>query len=244
MTGVALVIASACVLNNVIDKNIDKKMSRTKKRAIVSGDISVNSAFIYSFVLGALGVGFMLIFSNLITLYLGFVAFISYVFIYAIAKRKTIHGTLVGAIPGALPPVAGYTAYSGSLDFAAFLLFLFLVLWQLPHFYSIALLRKKDYKSAGLPVISVKKSTVFTKNIILFCIVLLIIPVLLLAKYSYVGYIFSVIISLLIAIWFFIGIKIYSLEAEKWGKKMFLFSLIVLLAFSTFISIDSYFISK
>lgn len=127
--GVAFIIASACVANNYIDRNIDAKMKRTKDRATVSGSISKKNTILFAIVLGV--IGFALIsFTNAITFVLGVIAYITYVVAYGYFKRVSVYGTLVGAIPGALPPVAGYTAVTGSLDASALILFLILGIWQ------------------------------------------------------------------------------------------------------------------
>lgn len=243
LVAIGLLMASSCVLNNIIDRHLDKKMSRTKTRALSSGRIKVKNAYIYASVLMVFGFLILAIFSNILTVFLGLLAVFSYVVVYGYAKRKTVHGTLIGTFPGALPPVAGYSAITGSLDLSALLLFLALVFWQLPHFYSISLFRKKDYESANIPVMPVVKGVVYTKNVILINIIFLLAVIELFYIYDLTSIFFSVAMIPLVVCWFFVGSKNYMLEGQKWGKKMFLFSLIVLLTFSMTISLDSYFFS-
>lgn len=152
--GVVCVVASACVANNLLDRTIDKQMARTKKRALVTGEIDTYSAVLFSLILLTIGVVVLYRMTNVLTLVLGLVAYVWYVWIYGGAKRTTWLSTLIGTVPGALPAMAGYTAISGHLDSTAWLLFWLVVFWQMPHFYAIALYRQKEYKAARLPVVS------------------------------------------------------------------------------------------
>ncbi len=120
--GTALVIASACVINNFLDREIDAKMARTKKRALVSGSISGPRALICASLLGLLGFVILGVRTNRLTFGLGVLALFTYVVLYGIAKRRSVHGTVVGSIAGALPPVAGYTAVTNHLDSGALIL--------------------------------------------------------------------------------------------------------------------------
>lgn len=153
--GTSLVVASACVLNNYIDRDIDSKMERTRGRPSVTGSVPFLSGMIFAAVLFTLGFSALLLYTNLLVALIGMVAFVFYVIIYAVAKRRTVHSTLIGAIPGALPALAGYVAISGRLDVAAWLLFGLILVWQMPHFYAISIFRRKDYEAAGLPVLGV-----------------------------------------------------------------------------------------
>ncbi len=230
--GLALVIASACVLNNIIDRHIDKKMKRTKVRALVTGEISIKSAALYSAILGFVGFGVLLYFVNIITLWLGVAAYVLYIAAYGLAKRKTVHGTLVGSIPGALPPVAGYAAVTNAIDGSAALLFLILVLWQMPHFYAIAMFRLKEYEAANIPVLPLIKGNLATKRQIVFYILLFIIAVLAL---PHMGIVYMLAMLLLGGVWFIKALQGFKThDDEKWARGLFGFSLYVLLGFSMF----------
>ena len=238
VVGLALVIASACVLNNIIDRGIDKKMKRTQLRALATGSISVRSAAMYSMALGVAGFGTLLVFVNLLVVGLGAAAYVLYIAAYGIAKRKTVHGTLIGSIPGAIPPVAGYAAVTSSIDFTALLLFLILVLWQMPHFYAIALFRKKEYEAANIPVLPLVKGHRATKNQILLYISLFIIAVQALPN---MGIVYSVAMLILGGLW--LAKALHGFKAandEKWARGLFGFSLYVLLGFSMFAIVDAW----
>ncbi|MDE2589744.1 MAG: heme o synthase, partial [Patescibacteria group bacterium] len=156
--GVSFVIASACVINNYLDRKIDKKMARTQKRALVTHAISPSHALVFATILGILGFLDLVVFTNGITFMIGLIGYIDYIVLYGLSKRKSIYGTLVGSISGATPIAAGYTAVTNRFDIAALLLFLIMVFWQMPHFYAIAIYRLKDYVAAGIPVLPAKKS--------------------------------------------------------------------------------------
>lgn len=241
LVGMSLVIASACVFNNYIDRDIDSKMTRTKKRALVSGLVSTRSALSYAAILGIAGVIALLFYTNLLTMCLGLLGFVFYVFIYGIAKRRTVHGTLVGSISGAIPPVAGYTAAANRLDVGAGLLFLILVFWQMPHFYAIAMYRLRDYKSAKIPVLPLVKGIAHTKLQILIYIVLFIISSAALTISGSTGLTFAAVMTVIGLVWLKRGIGGYhTVDDSKWARGMFFFSLTVILVFSVMLSLDSW----
>lgn len=239
MAGIAFVIGSACAINNVIDRNIDKKMTRTQKRAIVTKAIPVKRALAFAIILGFLGFGLLAEFSNLATFILVLVGFIDYLGPYSWAKRHSVHSTLVGSISGAVPIAAGYTAATGMFDGGALLLFLLMVCWQMPHFYSIALFRNNDYLNAGLPVLAVKKGPQNTRRQILAYIALFIITSLLLFSNHYINVLSEAIIIGLAAYWLGKGIRPIQHSGDLvWGKTMFGLSLIVLCGLSLAIVIS------
>ena len=161
--GLSFVIGSACVFNNIMDQGIDSKMARTKKRALVTKTIPEFHAVVYGSILGILGFLLLLCNTNVLTALIAFIGFIFYVIVYGIFKRKSVHGTVIGSISGAVPPVVGYCAVTNNLDLGAFLLFIILVIWQMPHFYAIAIFRRDDYVAASIPVLPIKKGLFQTK---------------------------------------------------------------------------------
>ena len=239
--GIAFIIASACVVNNIIDRDIDKRMKRTSKREVVSGSISIPKAIIFGAVLGLIGFTLLLTLTNILTFALGVIAYIWYVVIYGIAKRTTPLSTLIGGVPGALPPMAGYTALTGSIDLAAILLFALLFFWQLPHFYAISIFRQSDYASAHLPVWAVRYGVKSAKAQILISVVLYAVVASLLAVFGYTGIIYLVISSALSIYWIYKGVGLYrKVDDVKWARTMFGVSLLVLLAMIGLISIGGY----
>jgi protoheme IX farnesyltransferase len=240
VTGLALVIAAACVFNNYIDRDIDAKMKRTQWRALVKGTISPRTAL--DFGIGLLSAGILILFygTNWLTVLLALAIVFFYVVVYTPAKRRTVHGTLLGTICGAIPPVVGYTAVTGHLDVGALLLFLVLTCWQMPHFYAIAVFRLADYKAAHIPVLPAV-SGVRTTQIHMLAWIAAFIPVsLALAWFSYTGLAYAVVMGILGLTWFAFGVRgLGSSTPENWARFMFRFSLLVLTGWSVMIVIDA-----
>lgn len=239
--GIAAIIASACVVNNIIDRDIDKRMKRTAKRDVASGKISVAKALTFAVALGIIGFGAIFIWTNAITSILGVIAYIWYVVIYGVAKRTSVWSTLIGTIAGALPPVAGYTALTGTVDAAAVILFLMMLLWQMAHFYAIAIFRKNDYAAAKLPVWSVIYGEKSTKIQILLFAVLYGISSLLLSVYGYTGVIYAALSAIVAAYWISRGVLTYNvLDDNKWARTMFGSSLLVMMSMCLFVAVGGY----
>jgi protoheme IX farnesyltransferase len=238
--GSTLIIASACVLNNYLDQDIDSKMARTKKRALVQGEIKGRNAVIFSVLLGAIGLLILMLFTNLLVVFIGIGGFLVYVVFYGmLSKRLSIHGTLVGSVSGAAPILAGYVAVTGTIDLGAVLVFLVLFLWQMPEFYSIAVYRQKEYAAAGVPVMSVVKGIKSTKIQIFVYTILFVVSTLLLSVFSYTSITYFVIMAALGLYWIWLGLKgLRAADSDAWARKMFRFSLIILLVFCALISVD------
>lgn len=242
--GTTLVIASACVLNNFLDQDIDAKMARTKTRAIVAGKVPGSHAVILSVILGIVGITILAMFTNWLVVAIGVIGFIDYVVLYGmLSKRLSYHGTLVGSISGAAPILAGYCAVSGSFDLGAVLVFAVLFLWQMPEFYSIAIYRQKEYKAAGVPVISVVKGIRVTRMQIFFYTLAFVIATVSLSIFGYTHVIYLIIMLLLGLYWLWLAIKgLKTNDSDAWARKMFHFSLVMLLVFCGLISIDAWII--
>ncbi len=239
--GTSLIIGSACVFNNYLDRNIDEVMSRTKKRALVIGSVAKKNAIIFGAILGI--VGFIIIgaYTNNIVFYIGVIAFVDYVVLYGLSKRLSTHGTLVGSIAGAAPIVAGYCAVRGQIDSGAIILFIILALWQMPHFYAIAMYRFNDYKRAKIPVLPVKRGMTITKIQILIYVLAFICATTTLTIYGYTNNFYLVIVLVVGLGWLFIGLKGFRTKNNiLWARKMFFYSLVTLLIFSFLISVNSW----
>lgn len=238
--GTTLIIASACTLNNYLDQDIDAKMARTKKRAIVAGVVPGSHAVILSIILGVVGLAILVLYTNPLVVAIGVIGFVVYVWLYGmLSKRLSIHGTLVGSVSGAMPILAGYCAVTGVIDAGAIIVFLVLFLWQMPEFYSISLYREKEYSAAGVPVISVVKGARHTRVQIFFYTAAFVIATALLTAFGYTGYIYLVVMMALGGYWLWLatkGLRIAESESDAWARRMFRFSLIILLAFCGLIS--------
>lgn len=241
LAGLSFIIASGCVFNNYIDMGIDAKMARTKKRALVAGTVSVRNALIYAVTLGLAG-GFILgAFTNMRTLLTAMFGLFAYTVLYSFWKRRSSFGTVVGSISGAVPPVVGYLAVSDKFDGGAWLLFLILIFWQMPHFYAIAIYRAKDYKAAGIPVLPLKKGLFNAKVQILLYVLAFTFAVAALADFGYGGYTYFFVVMLLSIYWLWLTAKGFKTKDDnRWARKMFGASLIVITLFSAVIGLNAW----
>lgn len=238
--GLTFVIGSACAFNNYIDRDTDKKMARTKNRALARGLISGRNALVFATVLGLLGFATLLLYTNLLTAAVAFAGFSIYVAFYSVWKYRSIHGTIIGSLAGATPPVIGYCAASGSFDLCAFLLFAILVLWQMPHFFAIAMYRFHDYAAGGIPVLPVKKGMQRTKTQMLLYIIAFLGAASALTFFGFTGYAYLIVALALGITWLILGIAGFkSANDARWGRKMFIFSLVTITIFSIMISVDA-----
>ena len=230
LLGTTLVVASGCVINNVIDQDIDQKMQRTQNRALVQKTISVPIALSYACVLGIIGFGILWFEVNAYAFLFAVIGFVVYVIFYSLwTKRTTIHQTIIGSISGASPPVIGYTAVTGQFDLAALLIFSGYALWQMPHSWAIAVYRFDDYKNANIPILPVARSIQRTKIESLIYVVLFTICMNALFVYGYTHWIYLIILNALCIYWFYIGLLGFKAENDQlWAKRFFLFSVILI----------------
>lgn len=239
LLGLCFVIASAGVFNNYIDRASDAKMKRTKNRPLATGIISGQKALIFATILGLIGGVILAEFTNFLTVFVALFGFFVYLVLYAFLKYRSFYGTLIGSIAGAVPPVVGYTAVSNQLDLAAFLLFMILVLWQMPHFFSIAIYRLDDYRAASIPVLPVQKGMYITKIHMVFYIIAFTLTTLLLTVTGYTGKIYFVVALLLGLAWLGLSLKGFSAENDgRWARKMFSLSLVVIMLLCATLSVD------
>ncbi len=153
LIGTALAAGGAGALNQVVERDVDARMRRTRNRPIPAGRLDPNSGLAYGLALSALGLTILWFGANPWTSILGLVTILLYVGVYTPLKKVTPLNTLVGAVPGAIPPVMGWVAATGALGWGAAVLFSILFLWQLPHFLSIAWMYRDDYARGGLQML-------------------------------------------------------------------------------------------
>jgi heme o synthase len=245
MLGLALIMASACIFNNYIDRPLDKKMERTKNRALVTGLISGKNALAFATLLVILGGLALWFFTNPLTTAIAAFGFFVYVVLYSLWKSKTVYGTAIGAIAGATPPLVGYTAVANQLDAGAIILFLMLVLWQMPHFFSIALYRLDDYTKAGIPVLPLEKGIARTKVHMVIYIIAFIFSTAALTYWNYAGYLYLTVALSFGALWLALCLKgFYCLNEEHWAKQMFRLSLVLITAICLVIPFEAAFMNS
>jgi heme o synthase len=155
VAGTALVAGGAAVLNQVFERDTDALMRRTRMRPLPDGRVSPGEARVFGVVLAAAGVGCLMIAANLLAALLALTTIVVYLFVYTPMKRRSPASTLIGAVPGALPPLIGWTAAHGNISTGGLALFAIVFLWQIPHFMAIAWLYRDDYGQAGFPMLPV-----------------------------------------------------------------------------------------
>ena len=240
LIGLSLVIAAGCVLNNYIDRNADIQMVRTKNRPLVRKVISPQQALAYSILLLLLGTAILMSFTNLLTTGITLFGFVAYVLVYSFVKYLTVHATFIGTFAGAVPPVVGYCAMSGELNQGAWLVFLFLITWQMPHFFAISIYRLHEYKKASIPVHPLIRGVLSTKIQMLLYIFAFTYVCTLLVSARLVNTVFLICAMILASGWVFLSLRGFVAKSDtKWAYTMFKYSLWVITILSFVIPFTS-----
>ena len=246
LTGMILVIGGACALNNYYDRDIDARMARTKTRPSVSGNLSATGMQLFAWVLFIIGTLVLYATTNILTVAIGVIGFVTYVWVYGMwAKRRSIHGMAVGAIPGALPIAGGYAAASGFIDPGMIIAFLIMFFWQFPEFYAITIYRRKEYKAAGIPAMPVVVGIRTTIVQIFIYTILYVLSTLSLVLSGYVGTMYGIIMTIAGAYWVYIGYQGLRVGdnykyADAWARKMFRFSMVTILLLCLMLSVGPF----
>ena len=192
--GIALCAGSAAVVNHVVDRRIDTLMARTQNRPVAVGKVPPVNALIFSLVMGVFGMTTLLLFVNSLTAWLTLGSLLGYAVVYTMfLKRATPQNIVIGGLAGAAPPLLGWTAVTGQLEGNGLLLVLIIFAWTPPHFWALAIHRKKEYAKADIPMLPVTHGDQYTKvHIFLYTVILLVVSVMpWLAKMSGIIYLSS-----------------------------------------------------
>jgi len=155
MIGTALVAGGASALNMYLERTLDSRMKRTERRPLPAGRLQSREALVFALVISFVGMIYLFVLVNPPASLISAATLISYLFLYTPLKTKTWLCTLIGAAPGAFPPMIGWTAAAGEISTGAWILFTILFLWQVPHFYAIGWIYREDYARAGFPMLPV-----------------------------------------------------------------------------------------
>lgn len=226
MVGTAGTVGSANTINCVIERESDKFMARTARRPLPGQRMSSKSALVFAIVLGVVSLPMLALGVNWLTGVLGALALSSYAFLYTPMKSRTHWAMHVGAFPGALPPLMGWTAATGRIELPGLVLFAILFLWQLPHFIAIALFRKAEYQAAGLTSLALEKGDE-TARLHGVIYVALLLPVSLGPYFVGVaGWLYAVVASLLGLGFLAVGVRGWLGKlGDAWARQFFLVSL-------------------
>ncbi|MDG1702404.1 MAG: heme o synthase [Opitutae bacterium] len=228
--GIALCAGGAAVLNQWLEYPLDDLMQRTKDRPIPAQRVSPLHALIFGLALSALGLGLLLSVSSVLTFVLALLTLVTYLLIYTPLKRVSPINTIVGAIPGALPPLIGWAAAEGTISTMGWLIFAILFFWQMPHFYALAWMYKEDYATAGFQMLPVKDPDGFlvAQRSIIYT-VFLAIATLLVAAWGFASWVYLVVV---IALNLYLGVRAYCFLAPENkmvnAQKLFIASILYL----------------
>jgi heme o synthase len=229
MIGIALLAFGVATLNQVIERRTDALMDRTAKRPLPANKVSTAEALIFGIILtvsAEIYLGFLV---NGLTAGLGLIVIVGYVLLYTPLKTKTSASTAIGAIPGAMPPLMGWTAAANEITLGAWILFAMLYLWQFPHFLAIAWMYREQYAKAGILMLPVVEPAgkITAQQIVIFTLMLL--PVSVAPYFFGVSGVFYLIGASVLGLWFlFSAIQAASVKSNEKARKLLLVSVLYL----------------
>lgn len=229
-----LIMGAACVVNNILDRDIDRVMGRTRQRALAAGRIMPSAAALYAVVLASIGLGLLAAIQIWLTL-LGAVGLITYGWVYTWLKRRTYHATLFGTIPGAIPPFIGYVAADGDAWLTIIAIGLIMVSWQMVHFYAIALMRHDDYTAAAIPTVSRVLGLQATRVHMLWWAWLAALGIVVSMFHTNSAY---AVLSGCVALYWLYSVKPVAQDMVPWARQTFKLSLLFLVLWTTAIWIS------
>lgn len=229
LIGTVLVVSGANTLNMYIERETDRLMARTRHRPLPAGRISPELALAFGIALSLISVPMLAIGVNAVTGALAAVALLSYVLVYTPLKRRTWLALPIGAVPGAIPPLLGWTTVTGRVDLQGFMLFAVLFLWQVPHFLAIATFRREDYRRAGMMVLTVEKGERATRIQIVAWSAALLLTTALLTPLGVAGPVYLGAALVLGGAFFALGAAgLRPGTGEGWAKRLFFGSMVYL----------------
>lgn len=240
LIGGAFASGGASSLNHYLDRDIDSKMDRTKNRPIPSKQISPVEALLFGVVLNALGFLVFIYWANLLSAILAITGTLFYIFVYTmLLKRNTPQNIVLGGAAGAIPPLVGYAAVTGTVSISAIYLFLIIFFWTPPHFWSLALMIKDDYERAGIPMLPVVKGVDHTKRSIFAYTVLLVGLTLMFVWMEGMGWLYFITSLVLGSMFVYYAWALLRRGTERATKRMYLYSLAYLFLLFAGIMLDA-----
>lgn len=224
--GTGLVVAGANALNMILERDVDAAMERTRDRPLPSGRLAPEAALWFAGICSAVGLALLGLWVNPLACLLALAALVSYAFVYTPLKRVTPYALHVGAVPGAIPPLIGWAAMTGSLALEPWFLFAILLVWQIPHFLAIAVFRQRDYEAAGLKVYPAVKGLAATKRAMVVTSILMVAVSVLPLVTGVAGTLYAAIALPLGLAFTALVLRGFSPGAgERWARHVFLASL-------------------
>lgn len=240
LLGTALVVGSANTLNCWLERDSDRLMTRTQNRPLPAGRLSPAIALMFGLTLGGMAIPLLTLGVNRLTGALAAIALVSYVWVYTPLKQKTPAALLIGSVPGALPPLIGWTAVTGRLEWAGIALFGVLFFWQLPHFIAIAIFRQAEYTRAGIRVLPAVRGLRVAKVHALVHSVLLLAVTVALVPLQVAGTAYLVVALALGGMMIVLSVRGFTAKAEhRWARQLFAASLVYLPLLFTALAVDA-----
>ena len=240
--GIAFVSGAAAAFNCLIEEKIDAKMARTRGRPLPLGQVSQKETVIFSVLLGGFGLLILYFFVNSLTMWLTLATFFAYAVIYTIfLKPATPMNIVIGGASGAMPPLLGWTAVTNQVTPEALILFLIIFCWTPPHFWALALYRRKEYEKVGMPMLPVTHGEKYTRLQIVLYTIILVIVTMMPFSVGMSGLIYIIFATLLNAYFLYYTVMLYRQYSDKLSMKIFRYSIWYLgLIFLAFL-VDHYF---
>jgi len=240
LVGTVMVVASANAFNCYIERESDKHMARTKSRPLPAGRLAPKAALWFGIILAIISLPILTLMVNPITGFLAFSALVMYVWIYTPMKQFSPQALMVGAVPGAMPPLMGWTAVTGRVELPGLVLFGILFVWQLPHFVAITVYRRQEYDRAGIKTLLGMHGPSMAKAYIIFWTVVLLPISLLLGPLNFAGPIYlglATLLGVIFIVWALRGLRAENMG--RWARNFFLYSLVYLTVLMMGIAIDA-----
>ncbi|MBN4064459.1 protoheme IX farnesyltransferase [Dehalococcoides mccartyi] len=241
LVGGALASGGAASLNMAYESELDKRMGRTKNRPVAEGRISALTAIIFGVVLNIVSFAILALMTNVLAAVLAIVGTIIYFGLYTvILKRTTTQNIVIGGAAGAVPPLVGYAAATGTLDLSAWYLFIIVFFWTPPHFWALAIMIKDDYAKANIPMLPVVKGVEYTTvQIMLYTIILSAVTILFGVVSDALGMIYMIGAVLLCLTFFWYAYKLLKAPARPAASSLYKYSLLFLALFFVLVMVDS-----
>jgi protoheme IX farnesyltransferase len=239
--GIALVAGAAAAINCLVEQNIDKLMRRTSWRPLARGELSSRETLVFAVSVGAAGLAILHLFVNPLTMWLTLGTFLGYAVIYTVLlKPATPQNIVIGGASGAMPPVLGWSAVTGTVPPEALLLFLIIFVWTPPHFWSLALYRRDEYANARLPMLPVTHGIRYTQQMIVLYTVALAAVSLMPYALRMSGLPYLVAAIALGAMFIRYAVRLYVAYSDALARAMFRFSIVYLAALFSALLLDHY----
>ena len=240
--GIGLLAGAAFAINCLIEQHIDAKMVRTRARPLPRGVLTVAETLVFAFIIGALGMLILHQWVNPLTMWLTLGTFVGYAVIYTVLlKPATPQNIVIGGASGAMPPVLGWAAATGTVSPEALILFLIIFVWTPPHFWALALYRTDDYKKAGLPMLPVTHGSEFTRLHIVLYTVALVAVTLLPFSIRMSGWLYLVSALALGAVFLTYAVHLQRAYSDALARRTFRYSIVYLALLFLALLVDHYF---